>query len=92
MRERGMAWAAAEVGVGECNETQHSALHLHVIPHHPVISPPPSSFAPDATASQLGIQGILVLECERGGPADRAGIRGTSRDPYGRLRRVGYKH
>jgi len=43
-------------------------------------------FAPDATASQLGIQGILVLECERGGPADRAGIRGTSRDPYGRLR------
>lgn len=50
------------------------------------IQPALCSFAPDATSGQLGIQGILVLDCMPNGPADRAGIKGTSRDTYGRLR------
>eukprot|EP00878_Enallax_costatus_P007128 GHUV01007471.1.p1 GENE.GHUV01007471.1~~GHUV01007471.1.p1 ORF type:complete len:461 (+),score=99.62 GHUV01007471.1:690-2072(+) len=43
------------------------------------------SFAPDQSSEQLGVKGILVLNAREGGPAWRAGIRGTSRDEYGRL-------
>jgi hypothetical protein len=43
------------------------------------------SFAPDQSTEQLGVKGILVLNAREGGPAWRAGIRGTSRDDYGRL-------
>lgn len=43
------------------------------------------SFAPDASAEQLGVRGILVLSAREGGPAWRAGVRGTQRDEYGRL-------
>ncbi|KIZ00787.1 hypothetical protein MNEG_7178 [Monoraphidium neglectum] len=43
------------------------------------------SFAPDQSTEQLGVKGILVLSAREGGPAWRAGIRGTSRDDYGRL-------
>lgn len=43
------------------------------------------SFAPDQSSEQLGVKGILVLSAREGGPAWRAGIRGTSRDEYGRL-------
>ena len=43
------------------------------------------SFAPDASTEQLGVRGILVLSAREGGPAWRAGVRGTSRDDYGRL-------
>ncbi len=34
---------------------------------------------------QLGVQGILVLDTRKGGPAAKAGIQGTSRDANGRL-------
>lgn len=35
--------------------------------------------------AQLGVQGILVLDARRGGPAQKAGVQGTSRDNNGRL-------
>lgn len=41
--------------------------------------------APSETSEQLGVQGILVLDARKGGPAFKAGIRGTARDEYGRL-------
>jgi S1-C subfamily serine protease len=28
--------------------------------------------------------GVLVLDAKEGGPADKAGIKGTARDDYGR--------
>ena len=31
------------------------------------------------------MQGILVLDARKGGPAWKSGIKGTSRDKYGRL-------
>lgn len=34
---------------------------------------------------QLGVQGILVLDARKGGPAWKSGMKGTSRDKYGRL-------
>jgi len=43
------------------------------------------SFAPDQASAQLGVQGILVLDARKGGPAWKAGIKGTTRDDYGRL-------
>mmetsp|Transcript_37364 Transcript_37364/g.105430 ORF Transcript_37364/g.105430 Transcript_37364/m.105430 type:complete len:474 (+) Transcript_37364:66-1487(+) len=43
------------------------------------------SFAPDQASQQLGVNGILVLDARKGGPAFEAGIQGTSRDDYGRL-------
>mmetsp|Transcript_29200 Transcript_29200/g.52203 ORF Transcript_29200/g.52203 Transcript_29200/m.52203 type:complete len:445 (-) Transcript_29200:210-1544(-) len=43
------------------------------------------SFAPDQASAQLGVQGILVLDAREGGPAWKAGIKGTTRDDYGRL-------
>ncbi|CAG9460455.1 unnamed protein product [Pedinophyceae sp. YPF-701] len=43
------------------------------------------TFAPDPATEELGIQGILVLKCQPGGPAAKAGIRPTTRDDYGRL-------
>eukprot|EP00195_Chlamydomonas_chlamydogama_P017384 CAMPEP_0202910480 /NCGR_PEP_ID=MMETSP1392-20130828/52167_1 /ASSEMBLY_ACC=CAM_ASM_000868 /TAXON_ID=225041 /ORGANISM="Chlamydomonas chlamydogama, Strain SAG 11-48b" /LENGTH=356 /DNA_ID=CAMNT_0049600607 /DNA_START=266 /DNA_END=1337 /DNA_ORIENTATION=- len=43
------------------------------------------SFAPDQSSEQLGIKGILVLNARENGPAFKAGIKGTSRDEYGRL-------
>ena len=36
-------------------------------------------------AAQLGVSGILVLDARRDGPAYKAGIKGTTRDEYGRL-------
>ena len=38
------------------------------------------SFAPDTTAAQLGIDGILVLDVQADGPAAKADIMPTSRD------------
>jgi len=43
------------------------------------------SFAPDGSLSQLGLGGVLVLDVREGGPAAKAGVRGTSRDENGRL-------
>ncbi|PNW86485.1 hypothetical protein CHLRE_02g088400v5 [Chlamydomonas reinhardtii] len=44
------------------------------------------SFAPDQSSEALGIKaGILVLSAREGGPAWRAGLKGSSRDEYGRL-------
>ncbi|KAL4448534.1 hypothetical protein ABPG75_005753 [Micractinium tetrahymenae] len=43
------------------------------------------SFAPDQSVEQLGVNGVLVLNARDGGPAAKAGIRGSSRDEYGRL-------
>ncbi|GAB4817140.1 hypothetical protein N2152v2_004186 [Parachlorella kessleri] len=43
------------------------------------------SFAPDQSVEQLGLSGVLVLDARNGGPADKAGVRGTTRDEYGRL-------
>ena len=35
--------------------------------------------------AQLGVSGILVLDARKGGPAWKSGIKGTSRDEFGRL-------
>ncbi len=43
------------------------------------------TFAPDASVEALGVKGVLVLDARPGGPAAAAGVRGTSRDEYGRL-------
>lgn len=43
------------------------------------------AFAPDQSTETLGVKGILVLNARDGGPASKAGLRGTSRDEYGRL-------
>ena len=36
-------------------------------------------------APQLGVSGILVLDARMDGPAFKSGIKGTTRDEYGRL-------
>jgi hypothetical protein len=33
---------------------------------------------------QLGVNGVLVLNAREDGPAGKAGVRGSSRDEYGR--------
>ncbi|GIL78369.1 hypothetical protein Vretimale_7717 [Volvox reticuliferus] len=44
------------------------------------------SFAPDMSSEALGIKaGILVLSAREGGPAWKAGLKGSTRDEYGRL-------
>lgn len=43
------------------------------------------AFAPEQLVEQLGIQGVLVLEVNRNGAADRAGMVPTTRDSFGRL-------
>ncbi|EFJ46216.1 trypsin family, partial [Volvox carteri f. nagariensis] len=44
------------------------------------------SFAPDVSSEALGIKaGILVLSTREGGPAWKAGLKGSTRDEYGRL-------
>jgi S1-C subfamily serine protease len=41
--------------------------------------------ADDATARRLGLQGVLIIQTEKGSAADTAGLRGTRRDNDGRL-------
>jgi S1-C subfamily serine protease len=41
--------------------------------------------APPQAVRQLGVEGVMVLEVSRGGPAEAAGLRGVSRDRLGRL-------
>jgi S1-C subfamily serine protease len=41
--------------------------------------------APSQVTRQLGTEGVLVLEVQRGGPADIAGLKGTFKDEYGRI-------
>jgi protease Do-like 1, chloroplastic len=41
--------------------------------------------AEDQLAESLGLDGVLVLDVEDGGPAARAGIRPTRQDPTGRI-------
>jgi S1-C subfamily serine protease len=41
--------------------------------------------ADDATARRLGLQGVLIIQTEKGSAADTAGLRGTRRDSEGRL-------
>jgi S1-C subfamily serine protease len=42
-------------------------------------------FAPDVSVEMLGIEGVLVISAKAGSPAEKAGIKGTERDDYGRL-------
>ena len=42
-------------------------------------------FAPDMSVEMLGIEGVLVISAKPGSPAEKAGIRGTERDDFGRL-------
>ncbi|PWZ11149.1 hypothetical protein Zm00014a_028228 [Zea mays] len=42
-------------------------------------------FAPDQSVEQLGLSGVLVLDAPPNGPAGKAGLQPTKRDPYGRL-------
>ncbi|KAG7985608.1 hypothetical protein I3843_03G035100 [Carya illinoinensis] len=42
-------------------------------------------FAPDQSVEQLGLSGVLVLDAPMNGPAGKAGLQPTKRDPYGRL-------
>lgn len=52
------------------------------------LTPPPAPRLPAAlrlpAVEQLGVNGVLVLNARDGGPAAKAGIRGSSRDEYGR--------
>jgi S1-C subfamily serine protease len=41
--------------------------------------------ADDATARRLGLQGVLIIQTEKGSAAETAGLRGTRRDNEGRL-------
>lgn len=44
------------------------------------------ALAPEqAGDSLLGVRGILVLDARKGGPAAEAGIKGTTRDKFGRV-------
>jgi len=43
------------------------------------------SFAPDQSVEQLGVSGVLVLDVKVDSPAQKAGLKGTERDSYGRL-------
>ena len=42
-------------------------------------------FEPDMSVEMLGIEGVLVISAKPGSPAEKAGVRGTERDDYGRL-------
>lgn len=42
-------------------------------------------FAPDQSVEQIGLSGVLVLDAPASGPAGKAGLQPTKRDPYGRL-------
>ena len=37
------------------------------------------TIAPPQTVRQIGVEGVLVLEVPSGGPAERAGVKGTFR-------------
>ncbi len=50
---------------------------------HPVLG---ITFAPDDAVRQLGLGGVLVLEVKMGGPAQLAGLRGTTRDSEAKMR------
>jgi S1-C subfamily serine protease len=41
--------------------------------------------ADDATARRLGLQGVLIIQAEKGSAAETSGLRGTRRDGDGRL-------
>lgn len=41
--------------------------------------------APSQLTRQLGAEGVLILDVQRGGPADKAGLRPTYRDDFGRI-------
>ena len=41
--------------------------------------------APSQLTRQLGAEGVLVLDVQRGGPADKAGLQATYRDDYSRI-------
>jgi len=43
------------------------------------------ALAPEQASDTLGVKGILVLDARKGGPAAEAGIRGTTRDKFGRV-------
>lgn len=43
------------------------------------------TFAPEQSVEQLGVSGVLVLDAPPTGPAGKAGLKATTRDPYGRL-------
>jgi len=42
--------------------------------------------APDYIAAQLDIKGALILEIQRGGAADKAGLRATKQNAFGDIR------
>jgi S1-C subfamily serine protease len=42
--------------------------------------------ASDSISRRFGLEGPLILDVERGSPADRAGLRPTTRDRSGRIR------
>lgn len=57
--------------------TLHLGMHSYLTSCHSCLN--------SCLVSQLGVQGILVLDARNGGPAWKSGIKGTSRDKYGRL-------
>ncbi|KAL6521764.1 Protease Do-like 1, chloroplastic [Orobanche gracilis] len=42
-------------------------------------------FATNQSVEQLGISGVVILDAPSNGPAGKAGLQPTKRDPYGRL-------
>jgi S1-C subfamily serine protease len=43
------------------------------------------SIAPDSLTQSLGVRGVLILEVEAGGAGERAGLKPTVRDVFGRV-------
>lgn len=77
--------ASAGVGFAVPIDVLRSSVE-QIIKHGRVIRPILGiAFAPEQSVEQLGVQGILVLDTRKGGPAAKAGIQGTSRDQNGRL-------
>lgn len=47
-------------------------------------APLPARLPARPAVEQLGVNGVLVLNAREGGPAAKAGVRGSTRDEYGR--------
>ena len=77
--------ASAGIGFAVGADTCRRVVN-QIIRHGRVVTPSLGvSCAPDEQARQLGVQGVLVVDVTPGSGAERAGLRGMSRDAHGRV-------
>lgn len=77
--------ASAGIGFAVGADTCRRVVN-QIIRHGRVVTPSLGvSCAPDEQARQLGVQGVLVVGVLPGSGAERAGLRGMSRDAHGRV-------